>query len=517
MKKVLSLLAVLFVLFICKSKAQSILDSCYTSATPSTTFFGSATLVNANDADLMEWTGAAWNGAWSGANVNLPPPCNTPPVRAIWMGDSAVWTTGGEGYGLKFSPPLIPGNTYHFFFTYVSVGLGSNGAFAPSVYTNTTGFSTGNYVGDFIPAGYTWETHQFSFTATPAQAGDEYLIIHSFNGSGMVLNLCAETITDLGDDSLTVCIGDSAILFAGNGFQSYSWSTGETTQQITVQNSGTYISTNQGFCGTSSDTIVITMDPCGMFPIAVFTTPDNHICPGTCTDFTNLSQNATSYLWSFGGATPGTSIDTDPTTICYNTPGTYSVQLIATNAITSDTLTLNNFITVYPYPAPQGIMQSGDTLFSNQGSVSYQWYYNGALIPGATDYFYVAPNGGDYNVVATDGNGCEVEAAIFDVVAGLTPALSEGEGVHLYPNPVNDKVTIHKAQVTRRTASQGVLRTVEISIYNMIGERVFSSLAEPNDQSKDIMLDVSSLGSGLYLLEVITGEKSIHIKFVKSN
>src|SRR6185295_11681734 len=112
----------------------------------------------------------------------------------------------------------------------------------------------GNYAGDFIPAGYAWETHPFIFTATPAQNGDDYIVMLSNNGSGMVLNLCSETLTDLGDDSLTICSGDSVILFAGNGFQSYSWNTGDTTKQITVRDSGTYISVNQGFCGTVSDT-----------------------------------------------------------------------------------------------------------------------------------------------------------------------------------------------------------------------------------------------------------------------
>ena len=68
-------------------------------------------------------------------------------------------------------------------------------------------------------------------------------------------------------------------------------------------------------------------------------------------------------------------------------------------------------MTVYPYPAPQGIMQNGDTLFANQGAVSYQWYHDGVIIPGATDYFYIASEGGDYNIVATDANNCEIGRA----------------------------------------------------------------------------------------------------------
>lgn len=485
--------------------AQALLDSCYTSAAPSVSFISSATLINSFDADLLEWTGTSWNGAYPNANVNTAPPCNTLPVRAVWIGDSTVWTTGGEAYGLKLDAPLVAGNTYWFFFTYVSVGLGSNGAFSPEVYTNNTGANNGTYVGNFVPAGYSWVTNPISFTASAAQAGDEYLIIHTIDGSGMVLNLCAETLTDLGNDSLTICIGDTVVLQGGSGFQSYSWSTGETTQQISVHNSGTYISTNQGLCGVSSDTIVITVDPCGMFPVAVFSTPDNHICPGTCTDFTNLSQNSLTYQWTFGGATPNISTDVNPTGICYNSPGTYAVQLIATNALTSDTLTLNNFITVYPSPLPQGIMQSGDTLFANPGAAGYQWYQDGNLIPGATEYFYVAGMSGDYNVVATDDNGCEVEAVVFDVIAGIAPHDRIDDLIAVSPVPANAALTISSGSINGEKAM--------VTIYNILGEKISAQLCLIAESS--ITVDVSALSSGTYFVEIESGGKKLRSRFVR--
>src|SRR6185295_7923674 len=127
------------------------------------------------------------------------------------------------------------------------------------------------------------------------------------------------------------------------------------------------------------------------------------------TDFTNLSLNTTSCQWYFAGAIPDTSTDINPSNICYPNAGSYDVQLIATNANGSDTLLLTNYITVYPSPSPQAISQNGDTLFAITGSTSYQWYFNTNIIIGATDYFYVATASGDYNVVATDVNGCEVE------------------------------------------------------------------------------------------------------------
>ena len=242
-------------------------------------------------------------------------------------------------------------------------------------------------------------------------------------------------------------------------------------------------------------------------PLISFSSFSN-LCPGTCTDFVNLSFNANSYQWSFSGATPDTSTAINPQNICYANPGSYDVQLIATNANGSDTLLLTNYITVYPFPPPQSITQSGDTLFAIAGAGTYQWYFNGGIINGATDYFYIAQASGDYNVVATDGNGCEVEAAVFNVVAGLTPALSFGEGVHLYPNPVGDEVIIQKLEVKRETA-------LEISIYNMIGERVLNVKPQINEDEQQI-IDVGTLHSGMYWIEIKSGEKIFRSKFIKA-
>ncbi|CAN5692292.1 hypothetical protein BH11BAC1_BH11BAC1_13680 [soil metagenome] len=244
-------------------------------------------------------------------------------------------------------------------------------------------------------------------------------------------------------------------------------------------------------------------------PVVAFTSP-NHICPGTCTDFTNLSQNATSYLWTFIGANPSTSTDVNPTNICYNSPGTYPVSLIGTNSFSSDTLTLNNYITVYPYPAPQGIMQSGDTLFANPGAVNYQWFYNGNIIPGATEYFYVAPQSGDYNVVGTDANGCEVEAGIFDVIAGLTPAPPmEQEGAVVFPNPVYDNLAFQIPSIN--SLNIGSETAIEISIYNLLGEKIY--VADYREMSN---VNCEHFSQGIYWLEIKSGNKIFRTKFVKS-
>lgn len=244
---------------------------------------------------------------------------------------------------------------------------------------------------------------------------------------------------------------------------------------------------------------------CNVTPNAIFTAP-NHICPGTCTDFINLSTNATSFEWTFQGASPSSSVDVSPVNICYANPGTYDVTLIATSASGSDTLFLPNYITVYPYPAPQGITQSGDTLFANGGAVSYQWYHNGLIIPGATDSLYVALVSGNYNVVATDVNGCEVEAVIFDVIAQIQSAVGISQ-LTVFPNPADETLTV--------TCHQLKGATVLIAIYNAIGEKVMTVQPATIGQQTGAAIDVSYLSQGLYWIELKSGNQTFRTRFMK--
>ncbi len=81
-------------------------------------------------------------------------------------------------------------------------------------------------------------------------------------------------------------------------------------------------------------------------PVASFTPSSTTICVGQSVTYTNTSSGIpTSYSWTFAGGTPSTSTATNPT-ITYNTVGTFQVDLTATNASGSNTLSQPNYITV---------------------------------------------------------------------------------------------------------------------------------------------------------------------------
>jgi hypothetical protein len=174
----------------------TILDPCFSSGTPGTSFPSVTNLANVgNNSDLALWNGAAWTGVWAGANLgSLPPPINLSGCRAIWCGSGTLWTTGGEGFGIRLSSGLVTGTVYSFLIRYISHGTGSNGAFRPIVYTNSTpvlagGFSLGN-----MPAvGNVWTSNVLTFTATAAQNGHVWLIMGTWPNfsSGFVNSFCS--------------------------------------------------------------------------------------------------------------------------------------------------------------------------------------------------------------------------------------------------------------------------------------------------------------------------------------
>jgi hypothetical protein len=244
--------------------------------------------------------------------------------------------------------------------------------------------------------------------------------------------------------------------------------------------------------------LVIVYTACTSVPQAAFTAPAE-ACQGTCIDFINLSSNATSYLWYFPGAVPDTSTAANPTQICYPTAGQYGVTLISTNGNCSDTITIPTAVTVFAPTLPQGIIQNGDSLISDTGFVSYQWYFNGSQIAGATDYYYVATSSGDYNVICTDVNGCEVEAVIFSVVAGIPGSHSASFSLYL------DAFTKHLV-IMKEVPSKMDLTIVDVLGKELLRQSVSGNKAE---------LDVHFLSVGIYFLQVQDQGEKYTLKFFR--
>lgn len=81
---------------------------------------------------------------------------------------------------------------------------------------------------------------------------------------------------------------------------------------------------------------------------AKFSTDRRVICAGETITFNDESFNiANGWNWSFTGGSPATSTQQNPS-VTYNTPGTYAVQLQATDGTNSNTANVASYITVLP-------------------------------------------------------------------------------------------------------------------------------------------------------------------------
>lgn len=116
-------------------------------------------------------------------------------------------------------------------------------------------------------------------------------------------------------------------------------------------------------------------------------------CAPMTVNFTDLSLNTpTSWNWTFTGGTPASSTLQNPS-VTYNTPGTYSVTLVATNASGSDTriktayITVNNCSPVAAFNSSSSTVCEGQSIAffdaSTNTPTSWNWTFPGGT-PGTS-------------------------------------------------------------------------------------------------------------------------------------
>ena len=445
------------------SSAQTLVDSCFMSGTPGTSFASTASLANANsnEADLLQWTGSAWTGGWPGANLTIPPPINTAGCRAIFMGSGSSWTTGGEGFALRFTPALVAGQTYSFRFTYVSHGTGSTGAFAPFIYTNTSGSTTGGFsLGNLPAVGYTWTSNTVTFTATAAQAGHNWFVLFtgSTGSSGMVNSFCCSSAppcsVNLGPD-LTLCPGQTAVLNATTTNASYLWQNSSTGPTFTVTTAGTYwVRVTVGACVTS-DTVHVTYTTNPVVNLG----NDATLCPSQTLVLNATTPNCT-YHWQNNATTP---------TFTVTTAGTYSVTITNSSGCTgSDAINITYATSpTTTINGPTSICAGTTaTLDAGVGFSSYLWSTT------ATTQSISINNIGTYTVTVSNSNGCTGSASLTvtqstsstptitgptTICAGTTTTLDAGAGYTNY---------VWSTSATTQTIPVSASGTYSVSVTN---------------------------------------------------
>ncbi|MCB9290026.1 MAG: PKD domain-containing protein [Lewinellaceae bacterium] len=177
-------------------------------------------------------------------------------------------------------------------------------------------------------------------------------------------------------------------------------------------------------CGTATITDTITLNLAA--PVANFTVSGNEGCAPLTVTFQNNSENADSYSWSFPGGTPSTSTAPNPT-VTYETPGAFSVTLMAINAAGSGALTRQNIIVVGG--PPQGGFEyatnEATVAFNNttENADSYLWMFGDGHTSTETSPEHTYSQGGDYTVMLLAYNECGTDTTQQSInLTGMAPS-----------------------------------------------------------------------------------------------
>jgi PKD repeat protein len=232
--------------------------------------------------------------------------------------------------------------------------------------------------------------------------------------------------------------------------------------------------------------------------VAQFTVPTATVCVGERVQFSNQSENATLFNWNFEGGIPTSSSDLNPF-ILYNTPGTYEVNLVASNAQFSDTLQQVAYITVLDAPPVPAITES-NLILTTDAIGTIQWLFNGSPVAGANQNQLVPQENGTYSVSATLANGCTSSSSNF-----IVTTLSMNNAVMMpllkcYPNPTGQMLHLEL-----NTDSKVLIDLMDASGKTVLRETI----------QKSSVLDLQQLPAGVYTLRYVNDLQSATLRIIK--
>ena len=162
---------------------------------------------------------------------------------SLKLGNDSLFTTDNKVFIAKFSG---------------SYSLGTTGSCNPPLKVNigsdTTIFGCITLYAENASSSFNWSTGDNYSSINVCTSGAYWVTVS--NGTCMVsdtINITVKPpVANLGNDST---LSGSMILNAGNAGAMYSWSTGDTSQMITINTPGTYFVTVSNASGSSTDTI----------------------------------------------------------------------------------------------------------------------------------------------------------------------------------------------------------------------------------------------------------------------
>ncbi|MBE7508907.1 MAG: gliding motility-associated C-terminal domain-containing protein [Bacteroidia bacterium] len=409
---------------ICQGQSSTLSAGSYTSYQWST---GSTSAnISANTSGIYTVTVTDANGCTGSTTFNLTVNPNPSPAitgtTAFCQGANSTLSAGGGYASYLWSTGAVTptlnvttGGTYSVTVTN-AYGCSASASLPITVYSLPApvingpagicpGASAALTTGSF--AAYVWSTGSNTQTINTNVPGTYAVTVTDANGciDSVSYTLAAYTNpTPVITGTAAICQNQSSLLDAGS-FTSYNWSTGASTQTISVTQSGTYsvTVTNSNGCSAAASFAVL-VNP---LPTPAIT-GINAFCSGDSSQLT-VTGNYPSYLWSTGASSSAVTV---------NAGGNYVVTVTDANGCTASA---SQSITVWSLPSPvisgDNNICIGETATLSTGNyASYQWS------TGASTDSISTTTAGNYIVTVTDMNGCVNTSAPFNVAVHQLPS-----------------------------------------------------------------------------------------------
>lgn len=156
---------------------------------------------------------------------------------------------------------------------------------------------------------------------------------------------------------------------------------------------------------------------------AAFSASPNPVTAGNTVTFTNTTTGATTYRWKRDGVVFSTQAN--PTTVI-NTPGTYEIRIVASNASPGCTDSVSIWLEVRcsllaQFSVSDDEVLPGETVVFTQqspGSLTYQWLLDGVVVGNSGTYSHTFPTLGGHSVCLVTYNGICRDTACYYVTVG---------------------------------------------------------------------------------------------------
>ncbi len=304
------------------------------------------------------------------------------------------------------------------------------------------------------------------------------------------------------DGETTICEGEAVTLRVTDDITNFTWSTGETTKEITVTESGYYsIEYVDGDCSVNSNSILV--DVIEVDSLEITGKKESAFCENQNTEVTLVATPGfTKYEWNTGGT--GKKITVTET-------GTYSVKATSKEGCVVETSF--EVIETAPPAEPTIYQQSWLLSCSSDEAVAWKWYKqktDGSWKPLFSekeqtlklDTNDIKKN---FKVEIFDKYGCMASAEYY--VESSVKDLNSDEYVHVVPNPVENVANL-EMNITQPGP-------IEIMIFDINGKIVYNSAELSNGSFLSTQVNMSNFAAGTYILNIKSGERSYSTTIIR--